>query len=191
MKRTAFTMIELIFVIVILGILASVAIPKLASVQDDATIATEKAVIGAARSGVSILRGKRITRQADFTVTITNLVGVDKNLAITTHATSFFPTTLNSTAYDANTADQNLTLDTGVIAKDTALPRALVAVVEMDGITEWSAGAAALNTAGDGNNTEFTGPAGAGVTDTNAEIHSGLTTQWVYSNKTGSFTKPQ
>ena len=36
MKRNAFTMIELIFVIVILGILASVAIPKLAATRDDA-----------------------------------------------------------------------------------------------------------------------------------------------------------
>ena len=34
--RTAFTMIELVFVIVILGILAVVAIPKLAATRDDA-----------------------------------------------------------------------------------------------------------------------------------------------------------
>lgn len=36
MKRNAFTMIELVFVIVILGILAAVAIPKLAATRDDA-----------------------------------------------------------------------------------------------------------------------------------------------------------
>ncbi len=35
-KREAFTMIELVFVIVILGILASVAIPKLTATRDDA-----------------------------------------------------------------------------------------------------------------------------------------------------------
>lgn len=34
--RTAFTMIELIFVIVILGVLASVAIPRLSATRDDA-----------------------------------------------------------------------------------------------------------------------------------------------------------
>ena len=41
MNKNAFTMIELIFVIVILGILAAVAIPKLAATRNDAYDATD------------------------------------------------------------------------------------------------------------------------------------------------------
>lgn len=38
--HSAFTMVELVFVIVILGILSAVAIPKLSAVKDDAYLAT-------------------------------------------------------------------------------------------------------------------------------------------------------
>ena len=44
--RTAFTMIELIFVIVILGILAAVALPKFAGIQGQAEQATVTAFAG-------------------------------------------------------------------------------------------------------------------------------------------------
>ena len=40
MKRTAFTMIELIFVIVVLGILAALIVVKLSAVRDDARATT-------------------------------------------------------------------------------------------------------------------------------------------------------
>ena len=44
--KKAFTMIELIFVIVILGILAAVAVPKLTATRDDATVSSIGMAIG-------------------------------------------------------------------------------------------------------------------------------------------------
>ena len=58
----AFTMIELIFVIVVLGILAGVAVPKLAATRDDATIAKMRGDIAAIRSGLSLVRSENMMR---------------------------------------------------------------------------------------------------------------------------------
>jgi len=47
MSRAGFTMIELVFVIIILGILAAAAMPRLTATKGDAEIATELSNIGA------------------------------------------------------------------------------------------------------------------------------------------------
>lgn len=59
MKR-AFTMIELVFVIVVIGILAAIAVPKLAATRDDAKIAKARATVGALRTAIATERQKRI-----------------------------------------------------------------------------------------------------------------------------------
>lgn len=58
--KKAFTLIELVFVIVILGILSTVAIPKLMVTRDDAEIAKAKSQIAAVRSGIQLKRNEMI-----------------------------------------------------------------------------------------------------------------------------------
>ncbi len=59
-KRNAFTMLELVFVIVVIGILSAVAIPKFAATRDDAVIAKARTTIAALRSGIATERQKNI-----------------------------------------------------------------------------------------------------------------------------------
>ena len=61
-NRQAFTMIELVFVIAIIGILAGIALPKLAATRDDAFISKARTTVGALRSAISTERQKRILR---------------------------------------------------------------------------------------------------------------------------------
>jgi len=64
--KSAFTMVELVFVIVIIGILSAVAIPKLAATRDDAQIAKAKTQVASVRNALSMERQKRVLR-GDFT----------------------------------------------------------------------------------------------------------------------------
>jgi len=65
-NRKAFTLLELTFVIVIIGILSAIAIPKFAATRDDATVTSAIASVSAVRNAVSTERQKRILR-GDFT----------------------------------------------------------------------------------------------------------------------------
>lgn len=62
MRHSGFTMIEMIFVIVILGILAAVAIPKFSATRTDAQISSARATISAVRSGIETERQTRLLR---------------------------------------------------------------------------------------------------------------------------------
>jgi general secretion pathway protein G len=58
--KKAFTMLELIFVIIVIGILASIAIPKLAATRDDAVITKVRTDVANIRSAMSNLHTKKI-----------------------------------------------------------------------------------------------------------------------------------
>ena len=58
--KTAFTMMELIFVIVVLGILATVALPRLMAPVDDAKLVKVKSDLSAIRSAIALLKSKNI-----------------------------------------------------------------------------------------------------------------------------------
>ncbi len=64
LTRKAFTMLELTFVIVIIGILSAIAIPKFAATRDDAVISKAKTTVSAIRNAIATERQKRILKGA-------------------------------------------------------------------------------------------------------------------------------
>jgi len=67
LKHNAFTMVELIFVIVVIGILASVAIPKLSGVTDGAKKSAEIATISAVVTAIETANGEWSINEGTFT----------------------------------------------------------------------------------------------------------------------------
>ena len=61
-SREAFTMLELVFVIVIIGILAAVAIPRLMFTRDDAIVVKGRSEVAAIRNGISLQKSRNMLR---------------------------------------------------------------------------------------------------------------------------------
>lgn len=105
--KKAFTMVELIFVIVILGILAMVALPRLAGSKKDAEITRAKAEIAAIRSAIQTYRGANLLSQKEGS-------GYPEKLDETTIAEIANGTKLSEKYWDVdNTNGNKLTLKIG------------------------------------------------------------------------------
>lgn len=60
--RRAFTMVELTFVIVIIGILSAIAVPKFKNTVDEAYISKAESVVSTLRSAIATERQKKILK---------------------------------------------------------------------------------------------------------------------------------
>ncbi len=111
--KTAFTMIELIFVIVILGILATVALPKFGDTGTQARIASGKADVMAIRSAILAERQKRVIKgdSSYITGTALNNGGLFKGVLTYPKQDSTATGQWHKTSQDENTSVYDYNVD--------------------------------------------------------------------------------
>lgn len=72
-SKSGFSMLEIVFVITIIGILSAIAIPRLAATRTDAKISKAKATVAAVRSGIVSERQTRMLQGNSAWITAANL----------------------------------------------------------------------------------------------------------------------
>ncbi len=133
MNKSAFTMIELVFVIVVLGILAAVALPRLGSTMAQAQIAKAQGDMAAIRASIASARQKMlVTGTNAYPSKLDNLGGAtssdgdplfdtDGTIAILTYPIYSGSSTSSGKWYKSNNDEYKFTIEsTPVIFKYTS-----------------------------------------------------------------------
>ena len=113
--RDGFTLIELVIIMVILGVLAAVAIPKLGGSIDSSEIAAEDAVIGNLRSSLEVYAMDKVVEDSERSYPPDPFTALDNDLG---SSWTYAAGTITHTRNDETTRAWTYTSGTGTVVEE-------------------------------------------------------------------------